>query len=98
MVVATPNRWSAGVLRRKLADRLRGQRRPPAAYYAAESHLREYTWRDLTRMLSPHVAICRRAGVGWSGSPLRRLASAVLAAPVLRTFSRMLVVEVEPRS
>lgn len=97
MVVATPNRWNLGVVVRKLRDHVRGERRPAKVYYAAESHLREYTWRDLSSLLAPYVEIKRRASVGWSGGGVRRVASKLVALPGGRWFSRMLVVEVEPR-
>ncbi len=97
MVVATPNRRSLGVLRRKLLDRLRGRRRPPSAYYAAESHLREYTWPGLERVLDPHLRVRRRAGVGWSGAGARRVANRIVTLPGARRLSRMVVVVVEPR-
>jgi SAM-dependent methyltransferase len=97
MVVATPNRHSLSVVRRKLADRLRRRHRPASAYYAAESHLREYTWRGLVRVLAPHVVVREKASVGWSGGWSHRLASGVVSVPGPRWFSRMLVVVVEPR-
>ena len=97
MVVATPNRWGLGVVGRKLRDRARGHRRPAEAYFAAESHLREYDWRQFTRLLHSDLHIRRRASVGWSGRGLRWAASKVVAVPGPRWFSRMLVVEVEPR-
>jgi hypothetical protein len=97
MVVATPNRWGLGVVVRKVRDRARGQRRPPEAYFAAESHLREYDWRQFTRLLDPHLRIRRRASVGWPGRGVRRAASRLVETPGPRWFSRMLVVEVEPR-
>ena len=46
MVVATPNRHSLEVVYRKGRDLLRGRRQPASAYYAATSHLREYTSRQ----------------------------------------------------
>ncbi|MCU1429720.1 MAG: Methyltransferase type 11 [Actinomycetia bacterium] len=98
MVVATPNRVRLGVLLWKVRDRVRGRRRPATAYYAAESHLREYTWRQFTRLLAPHVAITRKASVGWSGSGVRWAATKLVSIPGPRWFSRMLVVEVEPRA
>jgi SAM-dependent methyltransferase len=97
MVIATPNRRGLGVLGRKARDVLRGRRRPASAYYAAESHLREYTWRELLQLLGDHVAVRRKASVGWSGSGVRRAATRFVALPGARAWSRMLVVEVGPR-
>jgi SAM-dependent methyltransferase len=97
MVVATPNRRSAAVLRRKLVDRLRGRRRPASDYYVTESHLREYTWSEVGALLSAHFEIRRRASVGWSGDRARMWASRVVAVPGLRRVSRMVVVAAEPR-
>jgi SAM-dependent methyltransferase len=97
MVVATPNRWRLDVVVRKVRDRSRGRRRPASAYFAADSHLREYSWRQLTRLMSPHVEMKRRATVGWSGGGVRLIASKLVDLPGGRWFSRMLVVEVEPK-
>lgn len=98
MVVATPNRHSLAIVRHKVADRLRGRRRPAAAYYVVESHLREYTWRSLGRVLGPHLRVRGRASVGWSGGWPHRLASVIVSLPGPRWFSRMVVVAVEPRA
>jgi SAM-dependent methyltransferase len=97
MVVATPNRRGLGVLRHKLGDRLRGRARPASAYFAAESHLREYTWRELIDLLERHVVVAEQASVGWSGAWHRRLVSRLVALPGLRALSRMLVVVVQPQ-
>jgi SAM-dependent methyltransferase len=97
MVIATPNRWRLGVCRRKLHDRIRGRRRPDAAYYLTESHLREYSWRQLTQVLTKYAVVTRRASVGWSGSVTRWVATRLVSIPGPRWFSRMVVVEVEPR-
>jgi SAM-dependent methyltransferase len=97
MVVATPNRRGLGVLRHKVSDRLRRRARPASAYYAAESHLREYTWPELIELLERHVVVAERASVGWSGGWHRRLVSRLVALPGLRWLSRMLVVVVQPR-
>jgi SAM-dependent methyltransferase len=97
MVIATPNRRSIEVLYRKGRDRLSGKRRPPAAYYAATSHLREYDWREFERLLGGAFRIRDRAAVGWQDAGWkRRLASSLTRGP-LRHFSRMIVVRVEPR-
>ena len=59
VVVATPNRRSLDVLRRRLLDRLRRRRLPPQAYFAAASHLREYTATDLRQVLEPSLRVER---------------------------------------
>ena len=64
MVVATPNRHSLAVVSRSSATVFAGAT-VPSAYYAAESHLREYTWRGLGRVLAPHVVVRRRPA--WAG-------------------------------
>lgn len=98
LVIATPNRHSADVLYHKLRDRLHGRRRPASAYYLAESHLREYTWTELERLIRPAFLIRRRAAVGWHGpSWKRRLATRLTGIASLRRLARMVVVEVEPR-
>lgn len=97
MVVATPNRHSAEVLMRKARDRFAGRRLPRASYYAATSHLREYTWPQAEQLLKRSFRIKRRASVGWSdGGWKRALATRLTAWGPLRRFARMIVAEVEP--
>lgn len=92
VVLATPNRWSAQVVVRKMRDRRRGRRLPASHYFAAESHLREYTWPQLVRLgRAAGFAVASRHAVPWPGSGRRRLASAVTARPPGRLVSRMLV-------
>jgi len=92
-VIATPNRHSAEVLWRKGADLLRRQRKPASAYYAATSHLREYTWASLERIVRPDLMVRRRSAVGWRGGWKRRLVSRLTSRPPLLHFSRMVVIE-----
>lgn len=96
LVIATPNRHSVTVLARKLRDVLLRRRVPPAHYYAAESHLREYTRRELDALFHDVALIDRHATVGWSGGGLRRTATALTRVGPFRAFSRMLVVRVRP--
>jgi SAM-dependent methyltransferase len=99
VVVATPNRQSAAVLFRKTRDRLSGRRLPESTYYAASSHLREYTWPQADRLLRRSFRIRRRATVGWSEPGWKKnLATLATAQGPLRRFGRMIVAEVEPRS
>ena len=98
-IVATPNRQSAAVLARKARDRLAGRKVPASAYYAASSHLREYTWPQADRLLERSFRIRRRASVGWSdGGWKKRLATVATAYGPMRRFARMIVAEVEPRN
>jgi SAM-dependent methyltransferase len=97
LALATPNRHSAEVLYRKAQDLIRRRRRPASAYYAAASHLREYSWRELEHLVRPRFLVRGRAPVGWSGGSKRRVATSIIGLPVLRRLSRMVVVELEPR-
>jgi len=97
MVIATPNRFSAEVLYRKLRDRLRGNKQPASAYYAASSHLREYTWGWFERLVSPVFRVTARGSVAWPGGWKKRSASRLTSTAPLRMFGRMIVVKVEPR-
>ena len=98
MVIATPNRESAEVLFRKGRDRIKGRRNPASAYYAATSHLREYTWLQAERLLESAFRIRKRASVGWAeGGWKRKLATRATETGLLRRFSRMIVIEVEPK-
>ncbi|MGH9049763.1 MAG: glycosyltransferase, partial [Acidimicrobiia bacterium] len=96
-VLATPNRNDLRVVRAKLRDRLRGVRKPAAAYYCSNSHLREYTWAELERLVQPYFRLRGRHPVGWDRGWKGRLVSAFVRVGPLRRFCQMLVVEVEPR-
>ena len=93
LVLATPNRRRLDVLVAKARDLLRGDLARPSAYFAAESHLREYTWGQLERLVPAGLRVTRRASVGWTGGPAKRVASALVELPMLREVSRMVVVE-----
>lgn len=96
VVVATPNRWSAQVLLRRARDLRRGQRRPASAYYAAESHLREYTWPQLVRLArGAGLRVVERRSVDWPGGGRRAALSALTRRPPGRVLSRMLVLVLE---
>jgi SAM-dependent methyltransferase len=98
MVLATPNRHALDVLWRRLGNWRRGTPRPASAYYAAASHLREYTWREWDGLLRPRLVVHRRATIGWDEpGARRRLASVLVRFRPLRRFGRMLVWEVSPR-
>lgn len=97
VVVATPNRWSAQVLVRRLRDLKGGRRHPRSRYYAAESHLREYTWPGLSRLARREgLRVVGRRSVDWPGGGRRRLASALTRSAPGRLVSRMLVLVLEP--
>ncbi len=97
LVLATPNRRRLDVLVERWRDRRRGERRPPSAYFAATSHLREYTWRDLERVVEPAFRVLQRAAVGWTGGWRARLANQLVRRWPGRDVSRVLVLELEPR-
>jgi SAM-dependent methyltransferase len=97
MVLATPNRRALSVLVRRTRDLLRRQRHDPRHYFAATSHLREYTWAEFERLVAPHLRVRTRGAVGWSGGWKQRAATAVTAVAPLRRLSRMVVLDVEPR-
>jgi hypothetical protein len=81
----------------KVRDRLARRRRPAAAYFQATSHLREYTWPELEALVRPALDVRSRAGVGWSGGGVHRLATWVTGRGPGRRLSRMVVVAAEPR-
>jgi glycosyltransferase involved in cell wall biosynthesis/SAM-dependent methyltransferase len=96
-VLATPNRWSAAVLAAKVRDHLADRKRPARAYYAAESHLREYTWAGFERLTETAFVRRARLPVGWQEGPKRRALTRLLRIPGLHRFSQIVAVEVEPR-
>jgi len=96
LVLATPNRWNARIIRAKVRDRLNGDRRPRSSYYLVASHLREYTWREFGRLVARDTRVRARDGVGWTGGRKAILASALVRRGPLRHFSQMIVLEAEP--
>ena len=96
LVLATPNRHSLPALYSKMLHRLRGRRSPPAFYFASPSHLREYSWSVLKRLLDPHFSMLRRTDVAWCGSLKLRVASKIVAFPLMRRLGRVHVVELAP--
>jgi SAM-dependent methyltransferase len=97
LVLATPNRHSLDVLRRKLTDRARGRRLPASHYFSSNSHLREYTWPEFEQLLPRDVDIVGRVGVGWNGGWKKRIATTLVTRTPLRRLSQMVVVEVARR-
>lgn len=97
LVLATPNRRRLDVLRRRWRDTRRGRLREDKDYYAATSHLREYTWKSLKRLVADRFVVRRRVTVGWTGTWRHRLASVLVRFPTLRRWGRMIIFVLEPR-
>jgi ubiquinone/menaquinone biosynthesis C-methylase UbiE len=95
-VLATPNRQDLRVLRAKLRDALHGARKPAAAYYCSNSHLREYTWEEFETLVGASFSIRARHAVGWDRGWKSRLATELLRVSGARRVSQMIVLEVEP--
>jgi SAM-dependent methyltransferase len=95
-VIATPNRRRLDIVVHQGKDLLAGRRRPASAYYAVASHLREYTWSDLERVLAGRLRIAQRATVPWSGGWKRRLASRLTRHWPLRRYGRVVVAVARP--
>lgn len=97
LVLATPNRRRPDVLWRRLRDRATGRRRPAEAYFAVASHLREYTWSELERLVGRHFRVVGRATVGWSGGGIRSVVSRAMSVPMAgRRLSRAVVLILVP--
>lgn len=97
VVVATPNRRSLEVLWRKGRDLTRLRRRPASHYYAAESHLREYTPGELARVIGTALDVRSYATVGWSGGRRARWATRAVQRGPLRGLTRTVVAVATPR-
>jgi SAM-dependent methyltransferase len=96
VVVATPNRHNVYILRARLRDRLRGRRLPLEHYFVSSSHLREYSWPEVERLVRARTTVQARLGCGWertSTSATARLASWLVRRRPTRRFSSMIVVE-----
>lgn len=97
-VVATPNRRGMLVTGRRARDRIRGRRRPPEAYFATPTHLREYTPAELGRVLDGPFVVERFLTVGWPPTSWpRRLASVAVRVRPLRGLTRVVVAVARPR-
>lgn len=96
VVIATPNRWSAQVLVRRVRDLRRRRRLPASAYFAATSHLREYTWPQLARLAQrAGLRVVARRSVDWPGDGRRAAVSAATRRAPGRMLSRMIVLVLE---
>jgi len=95
VVMATPNRHNAYILRTRVRDRLRGRRRPLEHYFVSTSHLREYSWPEFEHLVGTRTVVTARVGCGWertSTSVTARLASWLVRHRLTRRFSSMIVV------
>ena len=95
-VLATPNRHSAAVLKRRLDDLRSGRRRPASDYFVANSHLREYTWSQFERLVRPAFVVERRIPVGWSAGRKRRFLTRLFRLPTLYRLSQTIVLRCRP--
>ena len=95
VVIATPNRWSLGVVRRRVLDLMRGQRHAPSHYFVSNSHLREYTTSECSKLISAVAHIEARRGVPFMGhdvSPkLARVVNWFVTRPPLWGLGPMIV-------
>lgn len=99
VVLATPNRHSAGIVRDKLRDLLRGRRRPASDYFVSNSHLREYTWAEFEALIKPTFRVHRRVPIGWTPRGWKsRLADRVVRYQPFHRLSQVIAVEAEPRN
>jgi glycosyltransferase involved in cell wall biosynthesis/SAM-dependent methyltransferase len=96
VVLATPNRRNALVLKARVRDWWQGRRRSPQHYFVSASHLREYTWAEFEALVAPAFTVAARLPVGWEQTRKRRLVSRILVGP-LRDVSQMIVLEVRPK-
>lgn len=97
IALATPNRNRLPVLARRFRDRIGGRRTHPRTYFAAESHLREYTWTDIVRLVRPHLDVVERGHVPWAGSTLKSVVSRLTALPGGRSVGRVILVILTPK-
>lgn len=98
LVLTTPNRHRLDVMSKRVKERLRGERSAsPSAYFAATTHLREYAWKDMERLVKRTFRITGRGVVDWSGNRRARFASRLVRWRPFRRLSRMVVLVLEPR-
>ncbi|MEX2393042.1 MAG: class I SAM-dependent methyltransferase [Actinomycetota bacterium] len=97
LVLTTPNRTRIGVRLLRLKDRLSRRPKSDEAYYAATSHLREYTWGDLETLVRRSFDLVRRGSVPWSGGASARFGSALVRFAPFRSLGRVVVLDLRPR-
>lgn len=88
-VAVTPNRHRLDVLLARLRDVVKRRRLPDAAYYAAESHLREYSVQQFRSLLRGSFADVQMVPNGWPPEGAWRAVNAVVRAPLVRRGSRL---------
>ena len=97
VVLATPNRHCAEILRNRGSDRLRRVSRPVEAYFVSNSHLREYTWSEFERLVGRHGRIVHRAPVGWNRGWRSRVATFLIGWRPFHRWSQVIVLTARPR-
>jgi glycosyltransferase involved in cell wall biosynthesis len=96
-VFAAANRLDADALKARVRDRARGLRQPRRAYFASREQRREYTWRELERLVEPFFAVRARRAAGWHRGAKSRVATALVSRGPLRRFSRAIVLDTRRR-
>jgi SAM-dependent methyltransferase len=66
LLLISPNHGGLQVLITKWREGLRGRRHPRRSYYVTESHVTEFRWRELRRLLAGRWTVERAYPVGWS--------------------------------
>jgi hypothetical protein len=85
------------VLVARWRDRRSGRPRPASHYFAATSHLREYTWKSLERLMRPWFTVRQRGSVGWTEQRYARTTSRLVRHWPFRQFGRMVLLDLEKR-
>jgi SAM-dependent methyltransferase len=96
-VLATPNRNRLEVLSRKGKNRLKARHVPASTYFAASSHLREYSWGEFRKLTAPYFVELRYAHVPWSRGRGARFLSKYCRGPLAHRLSAVVVLVLEPR-
>ncbi|MBV8952357.1 MAG: methyltransferase domain-containing protein, partial [Actinobacteria bacterium] len=96
-VLSGVNRDDALLIRARVLRGLGGVHHPKDAFLHSNDHIREYSWRELERLLVPAFRILRRHPVGWNRGWKSAIASSLVRRAPARRFSSAMVLEAEPR-
>jgi ubiquinone/menaquinone biosynthesis C-methylase UbiE len=96
LLLISPNHGAVHVIVTKLRERIRGRVHPRRWYYITDSHVLEFRWRELHRLLRDHWRLEKPYPMDWGGAMVGwkgRLASRLVRiGPFWRVSSILIVV------
>lgn len=88
-----PNRWSFVILLAKFKDILKGKRKSERKYYISPSHLKEYTYSEVKKMLKNKLTVSNHYPLGWKGGWKASMINKIIALKPFKSFSSHVVIK-----